>query len=189
MLVLKYTNFRSPPPSATIFSEPPLRVSKNFRSPPQYLHPPPCHIKWTFPLEREAVIWYVSDAIMLLDAPACFISYGGSLIKLLTGLPAKIFFSNGWGIIPVTRKWKLLIQAPFIFKIMDDDVECVQSLITVTWGFPEFSEKWTVKSYKSPPICHQFYEDKQRSRHLVPVAVNQLKIFRLPKKNGSSAGK
>ena len=32
--------FSEPPPSATIFSEPPLRVSKNFRSPPQYLHPP-----------------------------------------------------------------------------------------------------------------------------------------------------
>ena len=26
----------------------PFRVSKNFRSPPQYLHPP-CHVKWTFP--------------------------------------------------------------------------------------------------------------------------------------------
>ena len=36
-----------PPPSATIFSEPPLRVSKNFRSPPSTSSspPPPCHIK------------------------------------------------------------------------------------------------------------------------------------------------
>ena len=41
MLVLKYTNFRSPPPSATIFSEPPLRVSKNFRSPPSISSSPP----------------------------------------------------------------------------------------------------------------------------------------------------
>ena len=41
MLVLKYTNFRSPPPSATIFSEPPLQVSKNFRSPPSISSSPP----------------------------------------------------------------------------------------------------------------------------------------------------
>ena len=30
--------FSAPPPSPTIFSEPPFRVSKNFWSPPQYLH-------------------------------------------------------------------------------------------------------------------------------------------------------
>ena len=42
-------NFRSPPPSPKIFSGPPFRVSKNFQSPPQYLHPPPSHIKWAFP--------------------------------------------------------------------------------------------------------------------------------------------
>ena len=52
--------FRSPPScwfwsiqifrAPLIFSEPPFRVSKHFRRPPQYLHsPPPCHIKWTFP--------------------------------------------------------------------------------------------------------------------------------------------
>ena len=35
----EYTNVRSPPPSPTIFSEPPFRVSKNFRSHPQCLHP------------------------------------------------------------------------------------------------------------------------------------------------------
>ena len=41
--------FGTTPPSATIFSEPPLRVSKNFRSPPSISSSPPCHIKWTFP--------------------------------------------------------------------------------------------------------------------------------------------
>ena len=33
--------FRALPPSATIFSEPPLRVSKNFRSPPSISSSPP----------------------------------------------------------------------------------------------------------------------------------------------------
>ena len=41
--------FGAPHPSATIFSEPPLRVYKNFRSPPSISSSPPCHIKWTFP--------------------------------------------------------------------------------------------------------------------------------------------
>ena len=42
MLVLKYTNFRSPPPSPTIFFRPPLRVPKNSRSPPiNNFNPPP----------------------------------------------------------------------------------------------------------------------------------------------------
>ena len=33
--------FGAPPPSATFFSEPPLRVSKNFRSPPSISSSPP----------------------------------------------------------------------------------------------------------------------------------------------------
>ena len=39
--------FGGPPP--LIFSEPPIRVSKNFRSPPLNIFMPPCYIKWTFP--------------------------------------------------------------------------------------------------------------------------------------------
>ena len=39
--VLKYRNFRSPPPSPTIFSEPSFQVPKHFWSPPQNLHPHP----------------------------------------------------------------------------------------------------------------------------------------------------
>ena len=49
VLVLKYTNFRSPPPSRTIFSELPFRVCRNFRAPLNIFILPPCHIKWTFP--------------------------------------------------------------------------------------------------------------------------------------------
>ena len=44
-----YTNFRSPPPPL-IFSEPPFWVSKNFQSPPQYLHPPSVSYYLNFPL-------------------------------------------------------------------------------------------------------------------------------------------
>ena len=61
---------------------------------------------------------------------------------------------------------------------MDDDVECIQS---------------PVKNLRIPRIdlkaAGLIYEDKQRNRRLVPVAVNQLKIFSLPKENGSSTGK
>ena len=35
--------FGEPPPSPTIFSEPPIQVSKNFGAPPQNLQPPHCH--------------------------------------------------------------------------------------------------------------------------------------------------
>ena len=35
-----YKLLGAPPPSPTLFSEPPFQLSKNFRSPPQYLHPP-----------------------------------------------------------------------------------------------------------------------------------------------------
>ena len=48
---------------------------------------------------------------MLLNAPAWCITYGGSLIKIINSFLCQTFFSNGWGIIPVTQKWKLLIQA------------------------------------------------------------------------------
>ena len=42
-----YKFLEAPPP--LIFSEPPIRVSKNFRSPPLNIFMPPCYIKWTFP--------------------------------------------------------------------------------------------------------------------------------------------
>ena len=47
MLVLKYTNFWSPPPSPTIFSEPPLNIFI-----------PPCHIKWTFPILPSTILYF-----------------------------------------------------------------------------------------------------------------------------------
>ena len=40
LLVLKYTNFRSPTPPP-FFQSPPFRSLKIFGAPPQYLHPPP----------------------------------------------------------------------------------------------------------------------------------------------------
>ena len=42
-----------PPPSPTIFSEPPFQVSKNFWSPNSKSSSPPCHIKWTFPKRQN----------------------------------------------------------------------------------------------------------------------------------------
>ena len=45
LLDLKYTNFRSHPPSPKIHSELPSQVSKNFRTPSISSSPPPCHIK------------------------------------------------------------------------------------------------------------------------------------------------
>ena len=52
-------------PSATIFSEPPLRVSKNFWSPPSISSSPPaCHIKWTFPY-HICKAWYSGSYTMM----------------------------------------------------------------------------------------------------------------------------
>ena len=42
--------FPEPPLLAQqFFQSPPFGCLKIFKAPPQYLHPPPCHIKWTFP--------------------------------------------------------------------------------------------------------------------------------------------
>ena len=117
------------------------------------------------------------------------------LLKLSTRFATKPSFRMDGEYYTGNSKVKAAYSSTCLFncisKIIDDDVACVQLLVR-NLGIPRILRNVTCKKLQaeSPPIFHQFCEDKQRSRHLVPVAVNQLKIFSLPKKkNESSAGK
>ena len=98
LLVLKYTNFRSPPPSPTIFSEPPCRVSKYFRSSPQYLHPPPPLVILNELSQRMAQWQEHSPSINAARVGAIFGSSSLLVLPLFRG-----FFSGFSGFPPSTE--------------------------------------------------------------------------------------
>ena len=92
ILKLKAWNFRSPPPNPTIFSEPPFWVSKNFWShPPQYLHSPLCHIKWTFPNDMEKICHTGggNEATNFFHSSLTYLCFGTTILSFLTRCYAK----------------------------------------------------------------------------------------------------
>ena len=114
--------FGAAPPSATIFSEPPLRVSKNFRSSPSISSSPPCHIKWTFALRLRIF----RDTLILV-----FVNENCCLFKCFTEL---YFF---YWLLEVS--FAILIAVPFVFSLSWTSLAGVLKMSRVSNAFQDYT--------------------------------------------------